>query len=102
MPTESRPGHVALMAGIYEDVSAVTRGWSKNPVSFDSVFNRSRQSFLFGSPDIVPMFAENVPTAKASCYSAAEEDFSRQDSSALDLWVFDKVSVSAPSPLPYS
>lgn len=56
VPTESRSGHVAMLAGIREDLHSVTSNWKEEAVHFDHVFNRSTHTFAWGSPGVLLLF----------------------------------------------
>ncbi|XP_011880603.1 PREDICTED: GPI ethanolamine phosphate transferase 1-like [Vollenhovia emeryi] len=93
VPTESRPGHVAMAAGLYEDPSAIFKGWRENPVDFDSVFNQSHAAWTWGSPDIIPLFTKgSKQNVHGRSYPSAWQDFDANlsnETTRLDSWVFD-------------
>ncbi|XP_031825596.1 GPI ethanolamine phosphate transferase 1 isoform X2 [Nomia melanderi] len=93
MPTESRPGNIAICAGLYEDPSAIFKGWKENPVDFDSVFNQSHLSWAWGSPDIISIFTKGAKkNIQGSSYPPEWQDFDIMEGQIwrLDSWVFDK------------
>ncbi|KAG6845535.1 hypothetical protein H0H87_007779 [Tephrocybe sp. NHM501043] len=99
VPTESRPGHVAVIGGMYEDVSAVTKA-REQPTRSKSLGlttpNRdgkpTHHTFSFGSPDILPMFARGATPGKVKTwsYTQEDEDFTK-DATHLDVWVLDQL-----------
>nr|VZH96683.1 unnamed protein product [Spirometra erinaceieuropaei] len=96
VPTESRPGHVALFAGFYEDVASVTKGWQANAVEFDSVVNRSNRAWIWGGPDVVPMLQppDRIGDNRVliSSYPRDMLDFTAENITQIDDWVVDAFS----------
>lgn len=94
MPTESRPGHVAIIAGFYEDPSAIAKGWKENPVDFDSVFNQTLYTWCWGTYDIVNIFTKGLTDDHivVNDFDPYDQSFSTdKNTTYLDSWVFDKV-----------
>ncbi|EDV36335.1 uncharacterized protein Dana_GF12912 [Drosophila ananassae] len=95
VPTESRPGHIALLAGLYEDPSAVLRGWKKNPVDFDTIFHRVKHAYSWGAEDIIEVF-EHLSNGKNKHFRFYTQhlDFSPgYETYQLDDWVLKKVKL---------
>lgn len=96
VPTESRPGHVAVIAGFYEDPSAVAKGWKENPVDFDSVFNQTSYTWCWGTYDIVNIFTKaNIDDhIVVHEFDPYDQSFSTdKNTTLLDAWVFDNVKL---------
>ena len=83
-----------MIAGFYEDISAIAKGWKENPVEFDSFFNRSKYTWSFGSPDILNMFSKSSNNVFSRTYDSSIEDFAAENASVLDTWVLHHFKVN--------
>ena len=91
VPTETRPGHVALISGIPEDLSAVATGWQENPVEVDSLFNRTSFTWAYGHPQVIHPFCAPVNQSLCLDYQASAFDDVVDFSGAIDQAIFDKI-----------
>uniref|UniRef100_T1H0Z8 GPI ethanolamine phosphate transferase 1 n=1 Tax=Megaselia scalaris TaxID=36166 RepID=T1H0Z8_MEGSC len=89
VPTESRPGHIALIAGLYEDPSAVTRGWKNNPIDFDTVFNRSSMTYAWGAHDVLSIFSK-ITTDGRMLIDSYDHDWTSREVAKLSSWTRGK------------
>ncbi|XP_050344362.1 GPI ethanolamine phosphate transferase 1 [Nymphalis io] len=95
VPTESRPGHVAIIAGFYEDPSAIAKGWKENPVDFDSVFNQTSFTWAWGTYDILEIFTKGSTNhIIIDKFDPYDQSFSsNKNTTLLDDLVFTKVKL---------
>ncbi|CAH8499019.1 unnamed protein product [Heterobilharzia americana] len=91
VPTESRPAHVAMLAGFYEDVASITKGWRTNPVEFDSVLNRSHLAWIWGYREVVLSFVSpSTHHIKATPCPDELSDLTKTNPTEIDRWVISQ------------
>eukprot|EP00042_Codosiga_hollandica_P058120 m.872064 g.872064 ORF g.872064 m.872064 type:complete len:890 (+) comp59774_c0_seq5:141-2810(+) len=99
LPSETRRGHVALLAGVFEGiarVSSLLRETSTDLLEYDTVFNQSTSTWAWGSVDIVPLFRESLQY-HPHAFGSDEQDLSRNDMTNLDEWVFSALADFLPT-----
>ncbi|KAL4223574.1 hypothetical protein ACF0H5_017044 [Mactra antiquata] len=91
VPTATRPGHVALTAGFYEDPTSVAKDLQGKEVVFDTIFNESRYTWSWDTPKFLAkvtggnanrMFSKNYPGHMKWLAGLNAED--------MDSWVFEE------------
>ncbi|TGZ74572.1 hypothetical protein CRM22_000862 [Opisthorchis felineus] len=91
VPTESRPGHIAMLGGFYEDVASITKGWQANAVEFDSILNRSQRAWAWGTHEVVQAFGLNTVNLVMAKSSPSElSDLVKHSISDIDRWTVDQ------------
>ncbi|KAH8382647.1 hypothetical protein KR009_004588 [Drosophila setifemur] len=89
-PTVTRPGLIAIFAGFSEDPAAALTNFGWNPSTYDTVLNRSRNTFGWVDTNVAGIFGR-LPTGGTPLHLTT---FSKTDLSGQlenDEWVFGQV-----------
>uniref|UniRef100_A0A0N5B704 GPI ethanolamine phosphate transferase 1 n=1 Tax=Strongyloides papillosus TaxID=174720 RepID=A0A0N5B704_STREA len=88
LPThDTRANYIASTAGVYEDVLGMIL--KTNPVKIDTIFDRARKSFLFGSQNVIKLFDKNTDNIKTFPFIQKSKKYSNYEISSN--WIFDRV-----------
>ncbi|KAL4224091.1 hypothetical protein ACF0H5_017545 [Mactra antiquata] len=92
IPTATRPGHVAMTAGFYEDPTSVAKDIGGADLSFDDVFQDTTYTWSWDSPEVLDKVAIAHPDKMFSKkFPGARKYLSGIDPKDMDSWVFTEV-----------
>uniref|UniRef100_A0A6P4E9R1 GPI ethanolamine phosphate transferase 1 n=1 Tax=Drosophila rhopaloa TaxID=1041015 RepID=A0A6P4E9R1_DRORH len=89
-PTKTRPGHIAIFGGFYEDPTAALVNFRYNPSNFDTVFNRSRNTIGWAHRNVVKIFIR-LPHGGAPMRFKSYMEAELPEKLTCDKWTFEKV-----------
>ncbi|XP_052802764.1 GPI ethanolamine phosphate transferase 1-like [Mya arenaria] len=92
MPSATRPGHVAMTAGFFEDPTSVAKDISGGAIDFDTVFAETRYTWTWDTPKFLNKVADYHPERIFSEQFPSEQKYlAGIDPKDMDSWVFDEV-----------
>ncbi|XP_060561054.1 GPI ethanolamine phosphate transferase 1-like [Ruditapes philippinarum] len=95
VPTATRPGHVALTAGFYEDPTSVAKDLQGKEVMFDTVFNESQYTWSWDTPKfLAKVTGGNANRMFSSKYPGHMKWLAGINAEDMDSWVFRETHVS--------
>lgn len=91
VPTATRPGHVALTAGFYEDPTSVAKDLQGKAVLFDTVFNESRYTWSWDTPQfLAKVTGGDTKRFYSKKYPGDMKWLTGMNAAEMDSWVFDE------------
>lgn len=93
IPTATRPGHVALTAGFYEDPTSVAKDLQGKEVFFDIVFNESRYTWSWDTPTFLgKVTGGNANRMFSKKYPGDMKWLAGINAKDMDSWVFNEAN----------